>query len=66
LHSVSIIISKTREDYDMKTILVSEIPTLDVFDIVKVIDDETKEFIGYFLHEKYQEMVKELDAKEGN
>ena len=50
----------------MKTILVSEIPTLGEFDIVRVIDDETKEFIGYFLHEKYQKMVKELDANEGN
>ena len=49
----------------MKTVFVSEIPMLDTFDIVRVIDDETKEFIGYFLHEKYQQMVKVLDTNEG-
>jgi len=48
---------------EMKTIFVSEIDTLDSFDIVRLIDDETQEFIGYFLNEQYSDTVDGLVRK---
>jgi len=48
---------------EMKTIFVSEIDTLDSFDIVRLIDDETQEFIGYFLNEQYSDTVDGLERK---
>ena len=49
---------------EMRTIFVSEIPMLENFDIVRLIDDHTKEFKGYFLNKKYQKNIKELAKKE--
>jgi len=48
---------------EMKTICVSEIKKLDNFDIVRLLDDENQEFIGYFLSEKYKQSIKELSEK---
>ena len=48
----------------MRTIFVSEIPMLDNFDIVRLIDDHTKEFKGYFLNKKYQKSIKALSKRE--
>ena len=51
---------------EMKTTLVSEINMLDNFDIVRLIDDEIQEFIGYFLNEKYQKTIRQLSEKKMN
>lgn len=53
-------------DENMKTILVSEIDKLDTFDIVKLIDDETQEFKGYYLNPTYNSLVQELLELEEN
>ena len=47
----------------MRTIFVSEIPMLDNFDIVRLLDDHTKEFKGYFLNKKYQKSIEALSKK---
>jgi len=47
----------------MKTIFVSEIDKLDNFEIVRLLDDENQEFIGYFLSEKYKQSINELSEK---
>ena len=44
----------------MKTVLISEMYMLDDFDIVKLIDDETQEFKGYFLNPIYHNVVQSL------
>jgi len=49
-----------RENENMKTILVSEIHKLDTFDFVKLIDDKTHEFRGYFLNPEYHNIVQGL------
>jgi len=49
----------------METIFVSELNMLDDFDIVKLIDDETQEFKGYFLSPKYHNIVQSLLSHKG-
>jgi len=48
----------------MKTVLVSEMHMLDDFDIVKLIDDKTHEFKGYYLNPKYYNIVQNLFENE--
>ncbi len=50
-------------DEEIKTIFVSEIDMLDNFDIVRLIDNESQEFIGYFLNEKYQKIIRQFSEK---
>ena len=49
----------------MKTVLVSEMHILEDFDIVRLIDDETQEFKGYFLNPKYHNIVQSLLVHKG-
>lgn len=44
----------------MKEIPVSQIGELDDFSVVKLIDDDTQEFIGYYMHSRYQKEIEAL------
>lgn len=52
-----------QEHKEMKKVPISEIHSLDNFDIVKIINDETQEFVGYFLNSKYKKPITELSEK---
>ena len=44
----------------MKEVLISQIEELDDFSVVKLIDDDTQEFIGYYMHSRYQKEIEAL------
>ena len=48
----------------MQTIFISEIDKLKTFDIVRLIDDKTNKFKGYFLNPKYHNVVKGIEIQE--
>ena len=46
-----------RGNENMQTIFVSKIDKLETFDIVRLIDDKTHEFKGYFLNPEYHNIL---------
>jgi hypothetical protein len=44
----------------MKEIPISQIGELDDFSVVKLINDDTQEFIGYYMHSRYQKEIEAL------
>ena len=44
----------------MNKVFISQIDKLEDFDIVELIDDETREFKGYYLDSSYQKAIEDL------
>jgi hypothetical protein len=44
----------------MNKVFISQIDKLEDFDIVELIDDETREFKGYYLDSSYKKAIEDL------
>ena len=44
----------------MEKVLISQMDKLEDFDIVELVDDETQEFRGYYLHSSYKKEIENL------
>ena len=44
----------------MNKVFISQIDKLEDFDIVELIDDETQESKGYYLHSSYKKVIEDL------
>ena len=50
----------------MKKVLISQMHTIEEFDIVELIDDKTKEIQGYYLNDTYKVDIEAVIVKEKN
>lgn len=50
----------------MKKVLISQMDTIEEFDIIELIDDKTKEIKGYYLNDTYKAEIEALIDKEEN
>ena len=48
----------------MDKVFISKIDKLEDFDIVALVDDETHEFKGYYLHSSYKKQIEDLRESE--
>jgi len=48
----------------MDKVFISQMDKLEDFDIVALIDDETQEFKGYYLHSSYKKEIEDLCESE--